>query len=186
MSARRQHKAMVRWERDTRTWGTDRARRLVLDLYHDRAVPPLPYTVGIVPWPGERPLVEAPARCSLDQPVPSLDSHAPPEPPISTWLATDQRITGRLRTGVLQGWGWDVLIGVRVDLTPGREWLQFDVAGLEPVVLRGPGIAPLAVVAVWTVYGPKAMLDHPGLAVLRQVPNDAIERITQATPALER
>jgi hypothetical protein len=79
-----------------------------------------------------------------------------------------------------------VLIGVRVDLTPGREWLQFDVAGLEPVVLRGPGIAPLAVVAVWTVYGPKAMLDHPGLAVLRQVPNDAIERITQATPALER
>ncbi len=30
------------------------------------------------------------------------------------------------------------------------------------------------------------MIEHPGLAVLRQVPDDAVERITQATPALER
>jgi len=177
---------MVRWERDTRAWGTERARRLILDLYHDRAVPPLPYTVGVVPWLNEKALVEAPAQCSLDPPVPSLDGHAPPEPPFGMWLATNQRIAGRLSTGVLQGWAWNVLIGARADLTPGREWLQLDVIDDKPIVLRGPGVAPLAVVAIWTIYGPQAMLDHPGLAVLRQVPDDAIERITQAAPALER
>ncbi len=40
------------------------------------------------------------------------------------------------------------------------------------MVWKGPGITPLAVVAVWHLHGPQAMIEHPGLAVLRQAPGD--------------
>ena len=185
-STRRQRKEMVKWERATRSWGTERARRLVLDLHQGQVPTPLPYTVGLVLWAGERPIVEVPARCSIDRPVPALDPHAPAQPPVSPWLVTDQRIAGRLGTGVIWGRPWSATVGFRADLTPSREWVQFDFDGAEPVVLRGPGVAPLAVVAVWVLHGPRALLDHPGLASLRQVPDDAVERITQAAPALGR
>ena len=187
MSERKARKAMVRWEAATRSWGVKAGRRLVLDLYHQRTVAPAPYTVGVVLWQDERTLVEAPARCSADQPpIYRIDKHNPfPEPPITRWLATDQRIVGRLSTGVIYGHPWTSIVGCRVDLAPGREWLQLDLHGAEPVVWKGPGIAPLAVVAVWHLHGPQAMIEHPGLAVLRQVPDDAASRITQAAPALE-
>jgi len=185
MSERKARKAMARWEADTRTWSVDAGRRLVLDLYHQRTVPPAPYTVGVVLWKGEHTLVECPARCSADQPpIYRLDKHNPfPEPPITRWLATDQRIVGRLSTGVIHGHAWGNVVGCRVDLTPGREWLQLDIHGIEPVVWKGPGIAPLAVVAVWHLHGPQAMIEHPGLAVLRQLPDDAASRITGGAPS---
>ena len=109
-----------------------------------------------------------------------------PEPRITRWLATDQRIVGRLSTGVIYGHPWTSITVCRVDLTPGREWLQRDLDGTAPGVWRGPGITPLAVVAVWHLHGPQAMIEHPRPG---RAPSGSWRhrgsRITQRAPALE-
>jgi hypothetical protein len=87
------------------------------------------------------------------------------------WLVTSQRVAGRLRPDILRWWEWDQVIGVQVDLTPGRERVCLDIDGAKPVYFDGPGVAPLAVAAVYLLHGPWAVIEHPGLAPLR---SDAI------------
>jgi hypothetical protein len=81
------------------------------------------------------------------------------------------RVAGRLRPDILRWWEWDQVIGVQVDLTPGREQVCLDIDGARPVCFDGLGVAPLAVAAVYLLYGPVAVIEHPGLAPLR---SDAI------------
>ena len=61
-------------------------------------------------------------------------------------------------------------MGARVDLTPGREVVSLDIESEPTLIWTGPAVAPLAVAAVFHLYGALAVIDHPGLAVVR-VPN---------------
>jgi hypothetical protein len=83
------------------------------------------------------------------------------------WLVTSNRVAGRLQPDILRWWEWDQVIGVQVDLTLGRERVCLDIDGSKPVYFDGPGVAPLAVAAVYRLHGPLAVIEHPALAVLR-------------------
>jgi len=52
-------------------------------------------------------------------------------------------------------------------LTPGREAVALDFEAQTPLVWTGPGVAPLAVAAVYRLHGARAILEHPGLVSLR-------------------
>jgi hypothetical protein len=151
----------------TRARASAIARQLVLELSNDAPAGPAPYTVGVVLQPSEQVWAQVPARCSADQPAGPRDK----EPRHTDWLVTSLRVAGRLHPDTLRWWEWVHCIGCQVDLTPGRERVSLDFPGLPgPVHWRGPGVAPLAVASVVKLHGPRAALDHPGLAVLRSAP----------------
>ena len=54
-----------------------------------------------------------------------------------------------------------------MDLTPGREVVSLDIEDEPTLVWSGPAVAPLAVAAVFHLFGPIGMLEHPGLVTLR-------------------
>ena len=171
--ARKQRREVARWEASTRAWATSRGKDLALELYQQSDVAVTPYSVGLVLEQGEKPWVQVPAYCSLDALVPVWceppkrgDLH--PLPPVGDWLVTNHRIAGRCNRGLLRWWRWGEIVGCRVDLTLGRETVQIDLNGKPPILWTGPGVGPLAVAVVYHLYGPAAMLDHPGLAALRE------------------
>jgi len=171
-STRKLRRAATRWEDQTRAWAIGAGRALAVDLYHGRAIQTRPYQVRVVLDAGEQVWGELPACCSMDSPAfppPGVTrpGDAPPQPPISTWLLTTGRVVGRVRDQ-LRGWRWEKMVGCRVDLTPGAEIVAIDVEnGKPPVIWTGPGVAPLAVAAVFRLYGARAMIEHPGLAIVR-------------------
>jgi hypothetical protein len=170
-STRKQRKQQARWDTETRQWATETAKALTLTLYQDTDPAVAPYNVGVVLDPGEKPWVQIPARCSLDRPQPAPPGQAsPPEPPVTAWLVTNQRVVGRYSNGDLRGWRWDWAVGCLTDLTPGHEYVHLDCRkeNYPPRIdWYGPGVAPLAVAAVYHLHGLQALLDHPGLAALR-------------------
>ncbi len=126
---------------------------------------PLPvtaYRVGAVLEPNEKLLVEIPAQVAPDV----WTIQACGAPCVRPWLITSERILGRLGDERLAEWRWSQITGCRVDLAPGRENVSLDTR--DGVVTRweGPGVAPLAVVAVARLYGARGLLDHPGLMPL--------------------
>ena len=46
-----------------------------------------------------------------------------------------------------------------------------DIEGQPTLMWSGPGIAPMPVAAILHLYGPVAMIEHPGLAPLRAAPD---------------
>jgi hypothetical protein len=182
MSKRKDAKALARWEQDTRQWAIDTGRNLALDLYNDRDRAALPFGVGVVLDPGEKLWAEVPVRFNLDwtQPVKAGEQV---QPAIRPWLVTSGRVVGRLADDRLHGYRWEKAVGVRVDLMPGREAVILDIEGEPTLGWSGPGIAPMAVAAIFYLYGPVAMIEHPGLAPLR-VPIDAsVTRTEPSDPA---
>jgi hypothetical protein len=176
MSVRKHKRELARWETATRQWATDAGRRLALDLHRGHEVPIRPYTVGLVLWGSRHEQVwgQIPARCSEDTPLtvrsgPPRRGDPARQPGITDWLVTSQRIAGRLYPDTLHWWEWATVVGVQVDLTGGGEYVQLDLPlPARPVRWYGPGVAPLAVAAVYYLYGPTAVLDHPGLTPLRE------------------
>jgi hypothetical protein len=146
-SKRKAVKEHASWEHTTREWATDTARSLALDLYHGRPTTARPYGVG--DWPAPEP------------------GRSQPMPAIRPWLVTSGRVVGRLADGQLYGYRWEKMVGLRVDLSAGRETLAVDIEGERPLLWSGAGLAPMAVAAVFHLYGPAALIDHPGLAALR-------------------
>jgi hypothetical protein len=171
-STRKLRKQQARHDAEVRTWATDTAKSLTLTLCQDTDPAVAPYDVGVVLDPGEKPWVQIPARCSLDQSVPApAGSSGPPLPAITPWLVTNQRLVGRFASGDLRGWRWDWAIGCLVDLTVGREYVHLDIykdQKTAKIDWYGPGVAPLAVAAIYHLHGLQALLDHPGLAALRK------------------
>ena len=53
------------------------------------------------------------------------------------------------------------------DLTPARESLSVDVEGQPTLFWTGPAVAPMAVAAIFQLFGAIAVIEHPGLAPLR-------------------
>ena len=60
---------------------------------------------------------------------------------------------------------------------PDREAVSVDVEGEPALLWSGPAVAPMAVAAVSCLYGPLAMIEHPGLASLRMEPNFPEDRM---------
>ncbi len=180
MSKRKDAKALARWEHDTRQWAIDTGRDLALDLYHDRDRAARPYGVGVVLDPGEKVWAEVPVRFNLDWTPPAKPGEQA-VPAVRPWLVTSGRLVGRLADGRLHGYRWEHAVGVRVDLTAGREIVGLDIEGQPTLTWSGPGIAPMAVAAIFHLYGVAAMIEHPGLAPLRAAPDwpqgpDQLER----------
>jgi len=166
MSKRKDAKAMARWEDEARRWATRTARELALDLYYDRQTAIQPYGVGVVLDPGEIVLAEVPTRFNLDwTPLTKRGERA--QPTFRPWLVTSARIVGRLSDDRLRGYRWEKTVGVRVDLAPGREAVSLDIENESMLAWTGASVAPMAVAAVFCLYGPLAMIQHPGLAPLR-------------------
>lgn len=190
MSIRKQKRELARWETATRQWATDAGRRLAIDLHRGHPVRVRPYTVGLVLWESRNEQLwgQVPARCSED--IPLAGASCPPgrrdaasQPRITDWLITSHRIAGRLHPDALRWWKWASVVGVQTDLTPGGEYVQLDLPlPSEPVRWYGPGVAPLAVAAVFQLHGAGALLDHPGLAALR-VPRSDESRSTAGSLA---
>jgi hypothetical protein len=173
VSKRKDAKAMARWEDEARQWATATARELALDLYYDRQTSTQPYGVGVVLDPGEKLWAELPVRFNLDW-MPSVKADVHAQPAFRPWLVTSVRCVGRLADDRLHGYRWDKTVGARVDLTPGREFVSLDIDSEPTLIWTGPAVAPLAVAAVFKLYGPLAMIEHPGLAAVR-VPIDSSE-----------
>lgn len=176
-SPRRQRRRLARWERTTRQWATRTAKELAVDLAKDDAPPISPYTLGVVLDPGEKPWAQFTARCSPDQlSAPAAASTLP----LTDWLITSTRIVGRYTDEVLLGWRWEWIVGLVTDLTPGHEYVHLDSRkeGYPPrVTWTGPGVLPLAVAAVYHLYGVQALLNHPGLAPIRAATRKAAPEI---------
>ena len=58
-------------------------------------------------------------------------------------------------------------VGVRVDLTSGLEVVSLDIDSEPTLIWTGPAVAPMAVAAVFHLYGTMGVIQHPGLASLR-------------------
>ena len=156
-------KAQARWETDTRSWAADAARAVLLAICGGEPLPITPYHVGAVLDPSERVMAEVPARVHPDVWMNEARSTASVRP----WLVTSERILGRLADRRLAEWRWSRILGCQVNLTPGDEVVSVDTWDGAVTEWRGPGVAPLAVVAIARLYGPRSLLDHPGLSGLR-------------------
>jgi hypothetical protein len=165
-------RATIRWERDCRSWAFEAARDLALALYYDRPLPAKPYGVGVVLEAHERPLVEVPMRLLTEQPAVWWPNHEW-TPPVRPWLLTTDRVCGRLGDGRLYCWEWWTFNGCHVDLAQGREQVALDSFDGTPLTWSGPGVIPLSVVAVYKLYGPRALVDHPSLEPVRVTPRSA-------------
>jgi len=169
MSKRKQAKALTSWSEEARQWATAVGRDLALDLYYNRESNLRPYGVGVVLDPGEKVWAEAPVQFNLDCTLPGKAGQAM-EPVVRPWLVTSDRVVGRLADDQLYGYRWERSVGARVDLNPGCEFVRLDIEGEPMLVWSGPAVAPLAVAAVFHLYGPIGVLEHPGLVTLRVGP----------------
>jgi hypothetical protein len=167
VSRRSQARALARWEDETRSWATATARELALDLYFNRETGVRPYEVGVVLDPGERVLAEIPVGFNLDWAASAYHCEWF-VPPVRAWLITSDRIVGRLADDRLQGYRWDTAVGLRVDLSARCETVSLDIENQPSPEWSGPAVAPLAVAAVFQVYGPVGLIEHPGLVPLRE------------------
>ena len=185
MGKRRDARELRRWEEQCRAWAHDRAREMVIALHTGEHSPIQPYDIGLVLHPGEAIWCQTPMRSSLD-PTPSAPALTPGwQPPVRPWIITSERVFGRLSNDRLAGFPWAKIVGCRVDLTAGAEYVALDVEGQPfPAVWRGPGCAPLAVAAVYQLYGSQALLDHPGLEAIRRQPTSS-KRARSQHPKLE-
>lgn len=163
MSKRKDAKALACWEDEARHWAMATGRDLALDLYYNRETPALPYGVGVVLDPGEKVWAEVPVQFNLDS-TPQVNSGQQAPLAFRSWVITSERVVGRLGDDRLHGYRWEKAAGVRVDLTRGREALSLDIDREATLKWTGPAVAPMAVAAVFHLYGPLALIEHPGLA----------------------
>jgi hypothetical protein len=163
MSKRKQAKALTHWSEETRRWATAAGRALALDLYFNRDTNLRPYEIGVVLDPGEKVWAEAPVQFNLDWTLPGKAI----EPAFRPWLVTSDRVVGRLSDDQLYGYRWERAVGVRVDLTPDHEVVSLDIEGEPMLMWSGPAVAPIAVAAIFHLYGPIGVVEHPGLLTLR-------------------
>jgi hypothetical protein len=168
VTKRKTAKAAAQWEHDTRRWAIETARTLALDLYHHQPSAIRPYDIGVILAAGETIWAQVPVAFNHDASnYPTPPGPHVPTPAIRPWLVTSHRLVSRLGDDLLHGYAWQDMVGVRVELAAGREALAINVVGQPTLVWFGAGLAPMAVAAVFHLYGPAALIDHPGLESIR-------------------
>jgi hypothetical protein len=177
-----------RWERQARKDATEDARQLALELYEGRPGPASPYGIGVVLEPGEVVFRQVWARYATLVSTPDLyDTSGGVRPGSPSWrewgwgltLVTSDRLVARLGGdgGRLVSVWWSGVGGLQVDLA--KESVVMDASNGDWRGRYGGPLAPvLAVAAVERVYGAAALLDHPGLAPLREhsMSDEGVER----------
>lgn len=179
MTSRKERKALARWEGDTREWAHETARNLVLSMVSNKPTPTTPYGIGVVLDLGEQVWAECPIRFLQE----NLPAGGLTDSPVRPWLVTSDRVVGRLGDDRLYGWRWEHIRGCRVDLSASAEIVTLDLDGGSRLDWTGPGVAPLAVAAVYRLHGRKALVDHPGLNAIR-LADRAVRRNHPAPAAL--
>jgi hypothetical protein len=167
VTRRKERKALTRWEADTREWGNRTGRLLVRAVCGGPPLPTTPFGVGVVLGPHEQLWVEYRARFLQEVPLNPQSVHSTGWPPVRRWLVTAERIVGRLGDDRLYEYRWEHIVCCRVHLTLGQERVSLDLPDGSPLTWAGPGVAPMAVAAVYKLHGRRALFDHPGLAALR-------------------
>jgi hypothetical protein len=170
MSKRKNAKAMTLWCDQARRWAWVTGRDLALDLFYNRETSFRPYEVGVGLDAGEKVWAEVPVRFNLDWRPPGNATQIT-QSAVRPWLVTSDRVVGRLGDDRLRGYRWEHAIGTRVDLTPGYEVVGLDIEGEPTLLWSGPTVAPLAVAAIFQLYGPIGIIEHPGLEMLRVGPD---------------
>jgi hypothetical protein len=89
-------------------------------------------------------------------------------------FVTDLRLLCRFSTGQLTSLWWRGVVGLHVDLA--AEHIVLDYGDGQPVGLSGQRLAPIAVVAIASVYGTQALVGHPALTPLRTRGTSAARR----------
>jgi hypothetical protein len=89
-------------------------------------------------------------------------------------LVTDQRLLCRFATGRLASLWWNGVVGLHIDLV--AEQMVLDFGDGQPVSCSGQRLAPIAVVAIASVYGTQALVGHPALAPIRMRGSGAARR----------
>ena len=145
-----ERRQQARRERKAADFAVQQARQLAMSLFHSTPVEARPYSSGLVLGPRETLWAETQARCSWDQsPYARRD---PARLPLTCWVVTNMRLSGRLSTGRTVDLPWAQMTHCRVDISRGKEWLALDGWGTADV-WHGTGIAPLAVAAVCKAHG---------------------------------
>lgn len=88
-----------------------------------------------------------------------------------SWGFSSHRLITRLPSGDVRTIAYEHIAGVTLDLA--TEWVVLDLyseAGGGRVAFTGPTCAPFAVAVIAKRLGVRALVDHPGLAVLRVPP----------------
>ncbi len=165
-----------RRDEQTRSWAVRAARTIVHCLCAGEVVPATPYNIGLVPEPGEQLWIEVPARLLNELPPVLVGQTIATPPPIRSWLCTSTRLAGRI-DDQLVAWRWTQFVGCRISLEPGSEAVALDSSDGTCLTWAGPGLAPLAVLAVWQLFGIDGLIGHPGLAFVRQ------PMVAERTPA---
>lgn len=166
MNRRTQRKATAQWEANTRRWAIETARYLALSVYRGDPLPARPYALGVVLGPQETAWVECPARLNVGF-TPLTVGETPARSHHSPWLVTSERIIGRLADNCLYGYRWDSVVGCRLNLAEASSWLCLERDGEPLLTWSGPGVAPMALAAVYRLYGARGLLEHHGLTSLR-------------------
>ena len=118
-----------------------------------------PMTAGVVLQPGETVYRHVPIWIRAQQ-----DGRWAGASCANVFL-TDLRLLCRFSTGRLTSLWWRGVVGLHVDLA--AEHIVLDYGDGQPVGLSGQRLAPIAVVAIASVYGTQALVGHPALAPLR-------------------
>ena len=136
------------------------ARRLALELAGLRPARSIDLmALGVVLQPEERALSVAAGWLSV-----RVELRWQP-PCWAGLVVTDRRVLARLPAGDLASLWWGAVVGLDIDLVRGQVIL--DGGDGAPRALTGPHVAPVAVAAVWALYGVEALLTHRGLGPLR-------------------
>ena len=157
---------MDQWEADTGRWAFETARDLALSVHRGDQLDVRPYALGVVLGPQETAWVECPALLNVGS-APRTAGGKPGQLYCSPWLVTSERIIGRLADDRLYGYRWDSVVGCRLNLTEASSWLCLDLDGAPLLTWSGPGVAPMALAAVYRLYGARGLLEHRGLTSLR-------------------
>ena len=181
MTRRKQRRAMAAWASHARETSRQAARELALTIVRGQPSEMQAYDLGIVlnddetAWQrahtdywyrGERSwTVQHNSyrgyRSTIDEVRQPCMCYAG----MLDWLITNQRLAARKPDGQVVSIYWSAIEAITVDLA--REIVVFDAADGYHGELAGPAIAPIAVAAIATGHGPRALVDHPALEPLR-------------------
>jgi hypothetical protein len=189
VSRLKQRRAMAAWANQARETSRHAARELALTIVRGQSSALQAHDLGIVLNDGETAWQRAPAdywyrgerswmvqhnsyrgyRSTLSEVHQPCMYYAG----MLDWLITNQRLAARQPDGQVVSIYWSAIEAIGIDLA--REVVVLDGADGYHGELAGPAMAPIAVAAIATCYGPRALLDHPALEPLRERPRVSVD-----------
>ena len=149
MSIRKQKRELTRWETATRQWAAQDGRRLTIDLtadtkcrYDPCARRPRPLGIAEASRCGARYPPDAPKTppYSLRRAIRGVATRHPSH--VSPTGSSPATASPAGSTPTRSAGGSGRVVGVKVDLSPGNEFVQLDLPSISPGPLVRPGCGP--------------------------------------------